>query len=327
MGNMQCPAEDAALLASVARDICPFPNYSPNPLFADLLFSNSSSHLRNHYTAVQSSLTPVQLEDFTQNLRTTFGREGKVTLGGVGVVALSLAVLFDTLARQARGEWVPESGPIPGLFVKDLRGYYPPHVYTVSEYLRLVPHIANNPTRMRKETERYFRQLMVDDRTVNRDPHLTNDAIVGVNQLFGNVFENSLHVHLLRITNSTVVDNIMKSVSNTEIRGNATHVSKTRKRRLPPPENSVIFNLNCDPDAASKVFLAQVNKANDVQEAYKRCLPSNIPKTWLHFIARLVWLDVINNPKFDINRLKESLVGQKEEDFDLKADALRKWAE
>lgn len=154
MGNLHCSAQDAAHLASLARDICPFPNYNPSPLFSNMLSVNSSLHLKNHYTAVQSSLTPKQLEDFTQGLRTTFGKEGKVSFGGVGIVALSLAVLFDTLARQVRGEWVSQSGPIPGLFFKDLRGYYPPHVYTVSEYLRLVPHIANNPTRMREETER-----------------------------------------------------------------------------------------------------------------------------------------------------------------------------
>ena len=84
MGNMQCPAEDAALLASVARDICPFPNYNSSPHFVKMLSINSSLHLKDHYTAVQSSLTPKQLEDFTQSLRTTFGREGKVTYGGVG---------------------------------------------------------------------------------------------------------------------------------------------------------------------------------------------------------------------------------------------------
>lgn len=154
MGNIFCPVEDLDLLTSVARDVCPFPIYTPSPLFINMLSINSSLHLRNHYTAVQSSLTTKQLEDFTQGLRSTFGREGNVTLGGVGVVALSLAVLFDTLARQVRGEWVSESEPIPGLFVKDPRGYYPPQVYTVSEYLRLIPHIANNPTRMREEIKR-----------------------------------------------------------------------------------------------------------------------------------------------------------------------------
>lgn len=98
---------------------------------------------------VQSSLTPKQLEDFTQGLRSTFGKEGKVTLGGVGVVALSLAVLFDMPAKQAKGECLSNSGPIPGLFIKNQRGYYPPRVYSISsrEYLRLVPHIAKNSMR------------------------------------------------------------------------------------------------------------------------------------------------------------------------------------
>ena len=154
MGNLFCPVENLTQLASIARDICPFPNYTPNPLFPNMLSINSSLHLRDHYAAVQSSLTPKQLEDFTQSLRTTFGREGRVTLGGVGVVALSLAVLFDSLAREVKGQWVSDSEPIPGLFLRNPRGYYPPHIYTVSRYLRLVPHIANNPARMREETKR-----------------------------------------------------------------------------------------------------------------------------------------------------------------------------
>lgn len=154
MGNFHCLVEDTDHLASVARNICPFPDYNPSPHFFNMLTMNSSQHLRDHYRDVQLSLTPKQLEDFTLGLQTTFGREGKVTLGGVGVVALSLAVLFDTLAKQVRGEWVSDSGPIPGLFVKDPAGYYPPQIYTVSKYLRLVPHIANNPTRMREESER-----------------------------------------------------------------------------------------------------------------------------------------------------------------------------
>ncbi|XP_073346685.1 uncharacterized protein [Pagrus major] len=338
MGNMQCPAEDAALLASVARDICPFPNYNPSPHFFNMLSINSSLHLKNHYTAVQSSLTPKQLEDFTQGLRTTFGREGNVTLGGVGVVALSLAVLFDTLARQVRGEWVSESEPIPGLFVKDLRGDYPPHVYTVSKYLRLVPHIANNPTRMKEETERYYKELRT---VVEKDNRQLNDDIAGVNFFIVQSIELSIHIHLLRITNSTVVDNIeqhsVRTLQNrkgsptgntTETVPDAAHVSKTRKKRIPAPETTVIFNLNCDPEAASKEFLAKVQKSSDMQEALSQCQPSHvrIPKTRLHHIARLVWLDVVNNPVFDFDRNREFLIAQRG-DFDLKANALRKWAE
>lgn len=153
MAWVLCPLTNLGPLTSIARDVCPFPDYNPSPLFTNLLSMNSSLHLRNHYLAVQSSLNSQQLEDFNLRLRTIFGREGKVTLGGVGVVALSLAVLFDTLAGQVRGEWEPEAGPISSLFLKNPKGFYPPQVYTVSEYLRLVPYIANNPTKMKEATK------------------------------------------------------------------------------------------------------------------------------------------------------------------------------
>ncbi|KAK2821915.1 hypothetical protein Q5P01_021980 [Channa striata] len=332
MGNMQCPAEDAALLASVARTICPFPNYNPNPLFTNMLSINSTLHLRNHYKAVQSSLTPKQLEDFTLGLRTTFGREGKVTLGGVGVVALSLAVLFDTLAKQVRGESVCDSGPIPGLFLKDLSGYYPPHVYTISRYLRLVPHIANNPIRMKEETERYLKQITTEDQTLQEDKN-SSDDITAVFIVLGQAFQNNLQIHLLRITNSTAVDkevegSLVPPGSPTETVDGTAHVSKSRKRRIPAPENSVTFHLNCDAEKASKIFLSEVQKSNDTQEAFNKCQPFNghITKTWLHYIARLVWLDVVNSPLFNFEAERESLTAQRE-DFDLKANALTMWTE
>lgn len=154
MAWVLCPLTNLGPLASLARDVCPFPDYRPSPLFTNMLSKDSSLHLRSHYRAVQSSLDPQQLDDFTHRLRTIFGREGKVTLGGVGVVALSLAVLFDSVARQVRGQGDSEAGPIPGLFLRNPSGFYPPQVHTVSRYLRLVPYIANNPTRMREVTKR-----------------------------------------------------------------------------------------------------------------------------------------------------------------------------
>lgn len=154
MAWVLCPLSNLGPLTSLARDVCPFPDYNPSPYFLNFLSVNSSLHLRNHYRAVQSSLDSQQLDDFNLKLRTIFGREGRVTLGGVGVVALSLAVLFDTLARQVRGEWEPERGPIASLFLKNPKGFYPPQVYTVSEYMRLVPYIANNPTQMKEATKR-----------------------------------------------------------------------------------------------------------------------------------------------------------------------------
>lgn len=324
MGNVYCPAAETAHLASVARDICPFPNYTPNPLFFNMLSVNSSLHLRNHYMAVQSSLTPKQLEDFTQSLRTTFGKEGKVTLGGVGVVALSLAVLFDTLARQVRGEWVSDSGPIPGLFVKDLRGYNPPYVNTVSDYLRLVPYIANNPIRMKEEAERYFKQLLIHKQTMEENENQSIDDITGVNIMLGKLFLNRLKIHLLRITNSTVVANVVKSVKALKkIKGNPVLRESTTETG-----DDIIVSLNCDPEAATKDFLAEVQKSNVTQAAFKQCQPINgyIPKTWLHFIARIVWQDVHDRIR-DHTENKRGLLLAQREDLDLKASALRVWAE
>ncbi|KAF1383320.1 hypothetical protein PFLUV_G00130710 [Perca fluviatilis] len=314
MGNTHCPPEDAAHLASIARDICPFPNYNPNPLFFNMLSINSSLHLRNHYTAVQSSLTPKQLEDFTQGLRTTFGREGNVTLGGVGVVALSLAVLFDTLARQVRGEWVSESGPIPGLFVKNLRGYYPAHVYTASEYLKLVPHIANNPTRMIEESERYLKQLVIDHQSwwnklvENHTMPITDDTTV-VNVMMGQLFAVSLSLHLGRITNST---------------GNLSDHNDKQLRR-----DAIIWNLNCDLEAADKEFLVKVKKSDKrTQEAFESCTPKSgyVPQTWLQYVAKLVLADVLFLPLYTGYTTDDSAIAHRE-DFDLKADALVKWVE
>ncbi|XP_032386587.1 uncharacterized protein LOC116700135 [Etheostoma spectabile] len=313
MGNMHCPPEDAALLASVAQDICPFPNYSPNPLFINVLSINSSLHLRNHYMAVQSSLTPKQLEDFTQGLRTTFGRDGKVTLGGVGVVALSLAVLFDTLARQVRGEWVSDSGPIPGLFVKNLRGYYPAHVYTVSEYLRLIPHIANNPTRMIEESEKYHKQLVIDheswDKLVENHTMATKDDTTAVNVFMEQYIAFSLSLHLSRITNFT---------------GNLLDINSNEF-----PTADIIWNLNCDLKAADKEFLAKVKKSDKrTQEAFESCTPkSGHPsQTWLQHVAKLVMADVLFLPAQSGYANPDSIVAHREH-FDLKAHALKKWVE
>ncbi|XP_037647231.1 uncharacterized protein LOC119501155 [Sebastes umbrosus] len=321
MGNMHCELEDVAQLASVARGICPYPNYNPSPLFGKMMSTNSSLHLRDHYRTVQSSLTPKQLEDFTQGLKTTFGREGKVTLGGVGVVALSLAVLFDTLARQARGEWVSDSGPIPGLFVKDpLRGYYPPHVYTASEYLRLVPHIANNPTRMREETERYLKQLHVDFQSLdkllenNHTLPIKDDNIV-VNIILGGAFAQDLMHHVSRM-NST-----------TDVRAVETFTWLISAFQRTPPAD-VIFNLNCDPEEANKDFLAEVQQSeNRTQEAFKSCKSKEVGKSWLLFVAYLEWQYAMFSMSRAVGEVSRTTKMNQREDFDLKADALGKWAE
>ncbi|XP_013859917.1 uncharacterized protein LOC106514926 [Austrofundulus limnaeus] len=326
MGNMHCPAEDAAHLAAVARDICPFPSYNYSPHFVHMMSINSSRNLHEHYTAVQRSLTPKQLEDFTQSLRTTFGREGKVTLGGVGVVALSLAVLFDTLAKQVRGEVVSDAGPIPGLFVKDPRGYYPPQVDTISKYLRLVPHIANNPDRMKQETARFLYQLKADEEDLNQ-PGKNNSVplhedVTLINRMLGFFFTVGLKIHLQRISNVTLDYDVTLDNKN----------SKSL-------DSTVTFNLNCDTEAAEKDFLAKVESSENLtKQAFEACKPKD--SAWFLFlidprdrrsmpllrhVAKLEFVDVMLFPMFSFgNNDRDDFVRQRD-NFDLKVHALGKW--
>ncbi|XP_041847593.1 uncharacterized protein LOC121643990 [Melanotaenia boesemani] len=319
MGNMHCPAEDSARLAAVARVICPFPNYTPHPHFTNMLSINSSHHLKEHYTAVQSSLTSKQLEDFTQGLRTTFGREGKVTLGGVGVVALSLAVLFDTLAKTVKGELVSDSEPIPGLFVKNPRGYYPPHVYTISKYLRLVPHIANNPTRMKQETERCIKHLDADTQVLNQMgeklQHTTEDITV-INFMLVYQVTLSLFVHLNRINNGTKDD-----------------VNRFRQTQV-DNKGEGILNFNCDPEIADTEFLAEVEKSdNYTKESLQKCKPKitavgerSDPESWLLHVAGMELSNfILLNFGAVILSFSGDLLTQRE-DFDLRTNALGTWS-
>ncbi|XP_034559594.1 uncharacterized protein LOC117827189 [Notolabrus celidotus] len=313
MGNTFCPSDEVSYMSSIARDVCPFPDYTPSPLFTNMLSINSSLHLSNHYTAVQSSLNPKQLEDFTQSLRSTFGKEGRVSYGGVGVVALSLAVLFDTLAKQAKGEQVSDSGPIPGLFIKDVRGYYSPLVHTISEYLRLVPHIANNPTRMREEAKRYLLQIKIDYLSLEKMkedpsfqlnksslPFMQDTAVM--NLAMAVVFSKVLRTHYLNI-NGTESDEIMKF--------------------NPQLNDPPTYNLNCDPETADKEFVAAAqNLPAGFQNAFKNKLPQSTP-----FLIQAAEADSWNS----MFLLSSCSLGDVEsrspyrEDFDLKANALWKW--
>lgn len=81
---------------------------------------------------VCSEFEKEKLYEFPSYIINSFGREGNVTLGSVGVVALSLA-------KQVRRESVAQAGPIPGSFLKKRRGYYTPQVYTVNVVQCVVP--------------------------------------------------------------------------------------------------------------------------------------------------------------------------------------------
>lgn len=77
-----------------------------------------------------------------------FGREGNVTLGSVGVVALSLA----EEVREKSGEGTTHHRSTRSMW----RNVW---------YLRLAPHIANHPTNVKEETQWQVIHLYVNVRT------------------------------------------------------------------------------------------------------------------------------------------------------------------
>lgn len=171
---------------------------------------------------------------------------------------------------------------------------------------------------------RYFKLLLIDKQTMEEKESQSIEDITGVNFMLGKLFLHRLRIHLLRITNSTVVVNVVKSVKAlTKRKGNPVSMERSTEN-----EDDVIFSLNCDPEAATKDFLAEVQKSNVTQAAFKKCQPINqyVPKTWLHLVARIVWQGVVDSIR-DHTENKRGLLLAQREDLDLKANALREWAE
>lgn len=305
-------------LASIARNICPFPDYNVSPLFSQLLSINSSRQLADHYAAVQASLTPLQCDNFARGLRTTFGKQGQVTLGGVGVVALSLAVLFDTLAKQEKGLWVPESGPIPGLFHKDHGRKDQPVVLLISSYLRLVPYIANNPTRMKQESESCYRAL--HDLRLDRGQGRKLTDVEVANRAKAWWFTDHLRFHLIRISNLTEVQSIEKSVFVAKF----NYSEGGARGRRHGPESRFDFSLNCDAEVASKEFLEEVEQSSTTKKEYEECTSQMHVQNPVRYIASVALWHFINQPKFLGEPFNEDLIAQRD-DFDLRANSRGNW--
>ncbi|KAI1899883.1 hypothetical protein AGOR_G00066350 [Albula goreensis] len=104
MGNSQCNTTHHTQIYTLGIDAGLLPDPSLGEAYSGFLSLNSSAHLSAHYRDVQRSLNPQQLSTFDSSLRSALGDSGKVTMGGVGVVALALAMLIDILAQQAKNQ-------------------------------------------------------------------------------------------------------------------------------------------------------------------------------------------------------------------------------
>lgn len=73
-----------------------------------------------------------------------------------------------------------------------------------------------------------------------------------------------------------------------------------------------------------------VKKSDEhTQVAFMECKPKRelVRKTWLHDVAQLEWFDVMLLSAFATgNTTADEIIAQRD-DFDLKANALGKWAE
>uniref|UniRef100_A0A0E9XY46 Uncharacterized protein n=1 Tax=Anguilla anguilla TaxID=7936 RepID=A0A0E9XY46_ANGAN len=163
--------------------------------FTGYLSPNSSTHLSSDYMDVRRSLSPEQLGVFNHGLQATLGESGKVTQGGVGVVALALSFLFDVLAQQAKNQ----TGSTH--FIHQIFREHEEIGTVVSDYLRLVPLIANDPLRMMEETKRYEQRLNCSlvthfERTVKAQNSSWTDWKIFIHGL---AFHQHMMIHQVRM--------------------------------------------------------------------------------------------------------------------------------
>lgn len=106
MGNNTCRASpeiiDGIFLAGQVGGI--IPDITLDRTVSNSLSSNSSFALSSQYVTTQERLSEEQLALIDKNLLTIFGRRTKLHYGGVGVVALAMSLLLDTLVAAVVGK-------------------------------------------------------------------------------------------------------------------------------------------------------------------------------------------------------------------------------
>ncbi|XP_035272468.1 uncharacterized protein LOC118226740 [Anguilla anguilla] len=193
MGNQECRE-----VYRLGRDVGMIPDPQMDRTFTGYLSPDSSTHLSSHYMDVRSLLSPEQLGVFNHGLRATLGESGKVTQGGV--VALALSFLFDVLAQQAKNQ-TGSTHFIHQIF-REREGDHISEIGTVvSDYLKLVPLIANDPQRMKEETERYEQRLNHSlvghfERTVKAQNSSWTDWKIFIHSL---AFHQHMMIHQVRM--------------------------------------------------------------------------------------------------------------------------------
>ncbi|GAA6102486.1 uncharacterized protein LOC106904466 isoform X2 [Tachysurus ichikawai] len=159
MGNNACSPTpeiiDGIFLVGQAGGI--IPDITLNRVVSNYLSLNSSFALNHQYGTIQEHLSKDQLAVLDSNLTSIFSKRNKVSYGGVGVVALAMSLLLDTLVDSVLGQTDEElMDPYQRIFGPDNSS----EISSITrEYLRLVPYMVNNSDMMAEMTDIYDQKL------------------------------------------------------------------------------------------------------------------------------------------------------------------------
>lgn len=159
MGNNACSPSpeiiDGIFLVGQAGGI--IPDITLDREVSNYLSLNSSFALNLQYGSILEHLSKDQLAVLDNNLTSIFSKRTKVSYGGVGVVALAMSFLLESLVANVLGQ---TDGDLMDPY---LRIFGPDNSSEISsitrEYLTLVPWMVNNSDMMAEITDIYDQKL------------------------------------------------------------------------------------------------------------------------------------------------------------------------
>ncbi|KAI4882018.1 hypothetical protein NFI96_000729 [Prochilodus magdalenae] len=198
MGNNACSPSpetvDSIFWAGQAGGI--IPDITLDRTLSNCLSLNSSFALNVQYAAIQRHLSREQLALLDNNLTSIFGQSTKVSYGGVGVVALALSFLLETLAASIVGQ--TSGDPYQRIFGPDNSS----EISSIArEYLGQVPWTVHDDEGMAEMTEIYDQKLkhalieLYENMTI--DHHLNTAAIK--QWINGAAFHLHMRIHGIRL--------------------------------------------------------------------------------------------------------------------------------
>ncbi|KAK2869007.1 hypothetical protein Q7C36_000878 [Tachysurus vachellii] len=158
MGNNACSPTPEIIdsIFLVGQDGGIIPDITLNRVVSNYLSLNSSFALNHQYCTIQERLSKDQFAVLDSNLTSIFSKRNKVSYGGVGVVALAMSLLLDTLVDSVLGQTDELMDPYQRIFGPDNSS----EISSITrEYLRLVPYMVNNSDMMAEMTDIYDQKL------------------------------------------------------------------------------------------------------------------------------------------------------------------------